>query len=133
MGNTLKPTSQTRHIDIKYFALCEWIERDLVHLKCINTAVNTADHLTKSLSRTLFHRHADYLLGHILPQYAPAHDYIVKNYEDKPDDNTVKYIPTSFTTPTTTQANWIWTPTHDDVSGNPWLPKILWNEDYNPY
>ncbi len=30
MGNAQKPTTRTRHIDIKYFALCEWVERDLL-------------------------------------------------------------------------------------------------------
>jgi hypothetical protein len=33
MGNAQKPTVRTRHINIKYFALCEWIERNLIHLK----------------------------------------------------------------------------------------------------
>jgi hypothetical protein len=33
MGNTQKPTARTRHIDIKYFALCDWIERDLIQLE----------------------------------------------------------------------------------------------------
>ena len=42
--------SRTRHIDIKYFALCEWIERDYIHLERIDTSVNMADHLTKTLS-----------------------------------------------------------------------------------
>jgi hypothetical protein len=37
MGNAQKPTAQTHHIDIKNFALCEWIERDLIHLERINT------------------------------------------------------------------------------------------------
>jgi hypothetical protein len=30
MGNAQKPTPHTRHIDIEYFSLCEWVERDLV-------------------------------------------------------------------------------------------------------
>ena len=33
MGNAQKPTARTRHIDIKYFALCDWIERDLLLLE----------------------------------------------------------------------------------------------------
>ncbi len=55
MGNTQKPTARTRHINIKYFALCDWIERDLIHLERIDTSINIANHLTKSLSRILFH------------------------------------------------------------------------------
>ncbi len=46
MGNAQKPTSCTRHIDIKYFSICEWIERDLMYLERINTTINMSDHLT---------------------------------------------------------------------------------------
>jgi hypothetical protein len=62
MGNAQKPTPRTCHIDIKYFALCDWVELDLIHLECIDTSINTSDHLTKSLPRILFHRHANFLL-----------------------------------------------------------------------
>ena len=109
MGNARKPTSRTRHIDIKYFALCEWIEQDLIRLDRVDTAINTADHLTKSLACTLFHRHGDYLLGHIPPKYSPAYNKILSilgiNLTDDQDNTTVQYIPTSFTTPATTSAN----------------------------
>ena len=71
MGNAQKPTTRTRHIDIKYFSLCDWVERDLMILERIDTSINMADHLTKALQPTLFHRHADYLLGHIPPTYSP--------------------------------------------------------------
>jgi hypothetical protein len=30
MANTHKPTTRTRHMDIRYFALAECVERDLV-------------------------------------------------------------------------------------------------------
>jgi hypothetical protein len=33
MGNTQKPTSCIRHINIKYFNLCDWVERDLILLE----------------------------------------------------------------------------------------------------
>ncbi len=56
MGNAQKPTTRTRHIDFKYFALCDWVERDLIHLERIDTSINIADHLTKPLSRILFHQ-----------------------------------------------------------------------------
>jgi hypothetical protein len=32
MANAQKPTSRTRHMDIRFFALSEWVERDLVIL-----------------------------------------------------------------------------------------------------
>ena len=47
MGNAKKPTPPTRHIDIKYFSICEWIERDLMILECIDTMINMSDHFTK--------------------------------------------------------------------------------------
>jgi hypothetical protein len=55
MGNAQKPTPRTRRIAIKYFALCDWIEQDLIILERIDTSINSADHLTKTLSRILFH------------------------------------------------------------------------------
>jgi hypothetical protein len=73
MANAQKPTPRNRHIDIKYFALCDWVERDLIILERIDTSISLADHLTKTLSRILFHRHADYLLGHIPPKYSSVH------------------------------------------------------------
>ena len=64
-----KPTSRTHHLDIKYQVLCEWVERDLLTLKCIDTTVNLADLFTKSLGPTLFYHHTDNVLGHVPPYY----------------------------------------------------------------
>jgi hypothetical protein len=80
MGNAQKPTPRTRHIDIKYFALCDWIKRDLLLLKRIDTSINPTDHLTKTLSRILFHRHADFLLGHVPPKYSPVYRHAITTY-----------------------------------------------------
>ncbi len=55
MGNAQKPTPHTQHIDIKYFDICEWIERDLMHMGRIDTTNNTSDHFAKGLSRAIFH------------------------------------------------------------------------------
>jgi hypothetical protein len=49
MGNAQKPTSRTPHIDTKYFAFCDWIERDYIRLERIDTTINMTDHLTKAL------------------------------------------------------------------------------------
>ena len=133
MGNAQKPTNRTCHIDIKYFALCEWIERDLIHLERVDTAINTADHLTKALTQTLFHRH--YFLGHIPPRYSPVYDSIVntvvQNNNNNQDNNNAQYVPKLLTTSATAKANRIYATTHDDINGNPWLTIILWNEEYN--
>ena len=61
-------------MDIRYFTLSEWVERDLMVLERIHMAVNVADHMTKLLDRTLFYRHVDYLMGHIPPAYSPCHE-----------------------------------------------------------
>jgi hypothetical protein len=74
MANAQKPTTRTRHMDNRYFALSEWVERDLMVLERIHTAVNVADHMTKLLDRTLFYRHVDHLMGHIPPVYSPCHE-----------------------------------------------------------
>ena len=36
-------------------AICEWIERDLMHMERIDTTINMSGHFTKGLSRALFH------------------------------------------------------------------------------
>ena len=57
-----KPTKYTTHVDMRYFAVLDWVEKDLLNVKKISTHDNSADVLTKSLGRTLFYRHVDTLL-----------------------------------------------------------------------
>ena len=71
MANAGKPTSRTRHIDIKYHSICEWVERDLVILERVPTSQNLSDHFTKNLPKILFHRHVDFILGHVPPPHSP--------------------------------------------------------------
>jgi hypothetical protein len=103
MANAQKPTPCTRHMDIKYFLLSEWVEHDLMWLERIDTSINLADHFTKSLQPALFHCHADFILGHIPPAYLPGHRSIVGSYAtiDNYMDN---FVPSSFTTPITAAA-----------------------------
>ena len=68
MGNAQKPTPRTRHMDIKYFLLCDWVEQDLMHLEPVDTKINMADMFTKSLPQLMFYQHADCLLGHVPPK-----------------------------------------------------------------
>jgi hypothetical protein len=127
MGNAQKPTTRTHHIDIKYFALCDWVECDLIRLERINTSVNIANHLTKSLSRTLFHQHSDFLLGHVPPKYSPVYQQAITTYHSHFVKDIDQFLPKSFTTPMTARAARIFAPLHDDIRGNPWL-QILWHE-----
>ena len=69
MGNANKPTRRTRHLDIRYFALTEWTEKDLIILKPILSSNNNSDAMTKALGRQLFTRHKSTILGHRKPIY----------------------------------------------------------------
>ena len=63
-----KPTERTRHIDIWYFAIQDWVHKtkdvDLLH---IPGKINPADDLTKPLGRVLHEQHARYIMGHYNP------------------------------------------------------------------
>jgi hypothetical protein len=126
MGNAQKPTTRTRHMDIKYFLICEWVDRDLMHLERIDTSINMADHFTKALNRALFHRHADFLLGHVPPIYSPVYQSIVGTYTT---DNVIyeRFVPESFTTPTCAAAARVYAPLPEDYADNPWLLVVLWH------
>ena len=42
-----KPTRRARHLDLKYFALQDWIENDLLFLQWVSTTNNCSDRDTK--------------------------------------------------------------------------------------
>lgn len=73
MANAKKPTTRTRHMDIRYFALCDWVERDLVVLERVDTAQNLADHFTKRLDYVKFACHTDYVMGRVIPPHSPVY------------------------------------------------------------
>ena len=120
MGNAQKPTTRTRHIDIKFFTLCDWVERDLMLLDRIDTSINMADHLTKALQPTLFHRHADFLLGHVPPHYSPVYSSIIGESTNT-TPNIDLFVPATYTTPITARAARVHCPKKSDYSGSPWL------------
>ena len=70
MAMSQKPTPRMRHMDMKYFSLCEWVERDLNKLERVDTSLNMADHFTNQLGTLLFRRHTDYIMGHVPPKYS---------------------------------------------------------------
>ena len=55
MADAGQPTPCTRHIDIKHFALLDWVEEDLVKLQKIATSLNSADNMTKLNVHILVH------------------------------------------------------------------------------
>ncbi len=89
-----------------------------MRLEQIYTKVNMLDHLMKSLSRALFHRHANFLLCHVPPKYSPVHKSIVGMYMDN-HVNIDEYVPDSFTTPVCAKAARTHAPLKEDYIGNP--------------
>jgi len=63
MANSQRPTRQTRHMDIRHFALLDWIETDQIILSHTSTRDNPAARLTKALRPQLLSRHCVTLLG----------------------------------------------------------------------
>ena len=126
MGNAQKPTPRTQHMDIKYFSLCEWVDRDLMHLERIDTSINMSDHFTKALNWALFYRHADFLLGHVPPMYSLVYHTIVRMYTN--DTSTFEHFASeSFTTPMCAAAARVHAPLPDDYADNPWLTIVLYS------
>lgn len=68
MANAQQPTRRTRHMDIKTFAILDWVEQDLLLLANIRTNDNAADTMTKALTKQLFYRHVDTIMGHRIPK-----------------------------------------------------------------
>jgi hypothetical protein len=81
IGNAQKSTPRTRHIDIKYFSLCKWVERNLMLLERIDTSINMSDHMTKGLRTILFHPHANFILGHIPPMFSTMYLMLLKRID----------------------------------------------------
>ena len=69
MGNAQQPTRRTRHMDLKTFSILDWVQRDLLIMQRIKTADNCSDVMTKQTGKQLFHRHFDYIMGRIVPDY----------------------------------------------------------------
>jgi hypothetical protein len=69
MANAQQPTKCTRHIEIKHFALLDWVKQDMLILQAISTHDNAADAMTKTLTKQLFYRHYDTYMGLRIPDY----------------------------------------------------------------
>ena len=69
MANAGKPTRRSRHIELKYFAIQDWVEKDLIVMKWISSTNNCSDSLTKPLARTLQYKHMDYIMGRVRPKF----------------------------------------------------------------
>jgi hypothetical protein len=67
MANAQQTSPRTRHIDIREFALVDWVEQDLLILEAIKTADNCSDAMTKALAKVLFYCHNDTIMGRRTP------------------------------------------------------------------
>ena len=62
--NSKKPTQRSRHIDIRFFAIQDWMDNRDISMHHINGVINPADDLTKPLGWVLHARHARFMMGH---------------------------------------------------------------------
>ena len=69
VSNNQRATKRLRHVDLRHFAILEWVKNGDVVLKPIATTDNPADKLTKPLGNVLHGRHSDTLLGKRKPYY----------------------------------------------------------------
>ena len=60
-----QPTKNSKHIDIRHFAIQDWVEKDLISLESVKTTSNVSDSLSKATQKQLFHRHFDFIMGKI--------------------------------------------------------------------
>jgi hypothetical protein len=95
-----------------------------MHLEQIDTLINMADHSTKALNWALFHRHTDFLLGHVPTMYSPVYHTIVGTYTDQ-TTAFEHFVPESFTIPMCAAAARAHAPLPEDYTDNPWLTIVL--------
>jgi hypothetical protein len=65
VANDVRPTPRTRHVDIGWFAIQEWVQHGDIVLKYINTKINVSDAQTKCLAWVLHRRHCRRAMGHL--------------------------------------------------------------------
>jgi len=72
MVNQSRPTTRTRHIDIQWFAIQEWKQKEDIIMQYIKTGdKNAADAMTKALGWVLVHnKHAFRSMGHYGSPYS---------------------------------------------------------------
>jgi hypothetical protein len=69
MTNAQQPTHRTRHVELKQFAVLEWVGDEQMIFGDIDTANNISDSLTKQTGRIKFYQHHDILMGRLRPAY----------------------------------------------------------------
>ena len=70
MTNAQQPTRRTRHVELKQFAVLQWVEDEQIIFGDIGTANSTPDLLTKQTGRIKFCQHRDIAMGGLRPACA---------------------------------------------------------------
>ena len=68
MANDKQPTRRTHQFKTSQFALLDWVERDLLEFKFVESSDNASDAMTKSLARILHYNYFDRMMGRIIPE-----------------------------------------------------------------
>jgi hypothetical protein len=74
MTNAQQPTRRTPHVELKQFAVLQWVKDEQIIFGDVGTTYNISDSLTKQTGRTKFHQHHDLLLGRLRPACARSTD-----------------------------------------------------------
>ena len=72
-ASAAQPTKQSRHIDIREYAILDLVERDLITLANVASGLTTSDVITKQTGGILFARHVNNLTGRLPPPYIHYH------------------------------------------------------------
>lgn len=64
-----RATKRLRHVDLRHFALLDWVQNGDIILRPIKTADNPSEGMTKPLGKQLHFCHSDTLLGKREPNY----------------------------------------------------------------
>ena len=57
LATTAKTGSRTKHVDVRYHFVREYIEKGILKVVFVRSAENVADVMTKNLGRELFEKH----------------------------------------------------------------------------
>jgi len=64
VANNVRPTQRTRHVDIGWFAIQEWVQNGDIQMKFLKTNLMVADASTKAVPWVLHRRHCRRAMGH---------------------------------------------------------------------
>ena len=64
VANNVRPTQRTRHVDIGWFAIQEWVQNGDIQMEFLKTNLMVADANTKAVPWVLHRRHCHRAMGH---------------------------------------------------------------------